>query len=60
MIRARSMHEYRDVIKHAWFEIEGPRTSLELDEEFMDDADISLDTLEASSKELHQSVINGQ
>ena len=60
MIRARSMHEYRDVLKHAWLEIEGPRASLELDEEFMDDAVISLDTLEASSKELHQSVINGQ
>lgn len=59
MIRARSMHEYKDLIKQALFEVEDLRASLEFDEEFMGDAVVFLDPLEASIRELHQSVTDG-
>ena len=60
MIRARSMQEYKDLITQALFEVEDLRASLEFVEEFMGDAVVFLDSLEASIRELHQSVINGQ
>ena len=59
MVRARSMQEYQDLIKQALFEVEDLRASLEFDEEFMGEAIVFLDPLEASIRELHRSVTDG-
>ena len=59
MVRARSMHEYQDLIQQALFEVKDLRASLEFDEEFMGDAIVFLDPLEAGIRELHRSITNG-
>ena len=59
MVRARSMQEYQDLIKQALFEVEDLRASLEFDEEFMGDAIVFLDPLEARIYELLRSVTAG-
>ena len=59
MVRARSMQEYQELIKQALFEVEDLRASLEFDEEFMGDASVFLDPLEARIRELLRSVTEG-
>jgi hypothetical protein len=59
MIYVSTMKEYLDLITQALFEIQDLRASVEYDEEFMGDARVFLDPLEASVRKLHRSVSEG-
>lgn len=59
MLRARSMQEYRNLIEQALYDAQELRASIEFDEEFMGDALVFLDPLEASIRELHRDVTDG-
>ena len=59
MIFISTMEEYLDLIKQVLFEIQDLRASVEYDEEFMSDALVFLDPLEASVRKLHRSVSEG-
>jgi hypothetical protein len=53
------MQEYRDLIEQALYDAQELRASIEFDEEFMGDALVFLDPLEASIRELHRTVNDG-
>ncbi|MEN8130227.1 MAG: hypothetical protein ABFS45_08535 [Pseudomonadota bacterium] len=59
MIRARSMEEYQDLINQALYDVQDLRASIEYDEEFMGDALVFLDPLEAGIRELNQAIMDG-
>jgi hypothetical protein len=59
MIFVSTMEEYLDLITQVLFEIQDLRASVEYDEEFMSDALVLLDPLEASVRKLHRSVSEG-
>ena len=53
------MQEYRDLIEQALYDAQELRASIEFDEEFMGDALVFLDPLEASIRELLHTVKDG-
>lgn len=59
MIRARSMEEYQDLINEALYDVKDLRASIEYDEEFMGDALVFLDPLEAGILDLNRQIKDG-
>jgi len=59
MIRARSMEEYQDLIKQALYDVQELRASIEYDEEFMGEAAVFLEPLEARIRELDEAIADG-
>lgn len=54
------MQEYRDLIAQALHDAQELRASIAYDEEFMGDALVFLDPLEAEIRELHRAVTEGR
>lgn len=52
--RARSMEEFRDLVKEEWLETEELRASIEYDEEFMSGALGFVNRLQASLEDIHK------
>ncbi len=59
MRRARTLEEYRELVRQALLDAQDLRASIEFDEEFMGDAGVFLDPLEASLRALHDSLADG-
>ena len=53
------MEEYQELIKQALFDVQDLRASVEFDEEFMSEALVFVDPLEAHIRELRQAVTEG-
>lgn len=59
MKRASTMKEYQELITQALFDIQDLRASVEFDEEFMHEALVFVDPLEAYILELKQALAEG-
>jgi hypothetical protein len=53
------MEEYRDLIKQALYDVQEFRASIEYDEEFMGEAAVFLEPLEARIRELNAAMTDG-
>lgn len=59
MNKVSTIEEYIDLVREAIEEVEDLRSSIEYDEEFMSDAFVFIDQLEAGIRRLYKSLVDG-